>query len=365
MLKTPGLARINTILLFTILISIILYFGKEFFVLITFSGLFAMLMAPVSNGFENHHISRVISSVLSVLIIAAVLSVVVVLLSAQVANISQEMPQIRSGLERLISDVQYWIYNSIGVSSEQLKDQVSGVLSGLGSFLTGMVKGIFTFIGRFILVMVFTFLFLLHRDKYVTIVEMLYKDRERDEIKELVGKISKIAQQYLAGRLVAAFLMCILFIIGFSIIGLKNAILLSTIAAFVTIIPYVGGLIGGLVPLLMTVISSSYNQALLVVVVILLVNVLDHYYIEPYIVGGSVNISPFFTILILILGGILWGLSGIILFLPLLGILKIVFENVEGLQPYAYMIGNQRESTTHEKIWLKLKELFSRRKNRN
>jgi predicted PurR-regulated permease PerM len=158
--------------------------------------------------------------------------------------------------------------------------------------------------------------------------------------------------------------MGILFLIGFLIIGLKNSVVLALIVAIMTIIPYVGALIGGLVPLFISLIDGSLNQSIWVVIIILLVNAIDHYIIEPYIVGGSVNISPFFTIFVLILGGLIWGIAGIILFLPLSGIIKIVFENVDGLQPYASLIGDQRESVAHKNTWSQIKGIFSRRKRR-
>ncbi|HZY25948.1 MAG TPA: AI-2E family transporter [Bacteroidales bacterium] len=365
MLKAPKLDRTNKILLFTILISVILYFGKEFFVLITFSGLLAMLMTPVSNWLEKRGMTRVFSSLLSVFILLTVVSAIVLLLSAQINNIGKELPQIQLRFEELISDLQSWISDNLGVSSEQLKDKTSGALPGAGNILTGIVKGTFSFIGRFILVLVFTFLFVLQRDKYENFVVMLSPENERDETTEMINKISKIAQQYLTGRIIAAFIIGILYIIGFSIIDLKDGLILSAIAALVTIIPYVGALLGGLIPFFMTFINGSFEQSLWVVIIISIVNAIDHYFIEPYIVGGSVSISPFFTILILILGGVIWGLAGIILFLPLLGILKIIFENVEGLKPYAYLIGDQRKTSAHAEIWLKIKTMFSGRKKKN
>src|SRR5674536_184248 len=94
MLPHPGLARLNKILLFVILISIVLYFGRGFFVLISFAGLLAMLMTPVSNRLENRGISRVFSSVISVLIIVVLFSAVIILLSAQIGNIGKELPLI-------------------------------------------------------------------------------------------------------------------------------------------------------------------------------------------------------------------------------------------------------------------------------
>lgn len=362
MLKPVGLERINKMLLFAIMISIILYFGKEFFVLVTFSGFFAMLMTPLSNRMEKRGVSRVISSIISVLIIIAVIAVVILLLSAQIANIGKELPQIESRLQSAIADLQYWLSDNLGVSSEQLKDHASNAIGTAGSLITGFVKGVFTLIGRFILVMVFTFLFLLQRDKYENFVVMLSRTDKRSETEEVINKISKIAHHYLAGRILAVFIIGVLYVIGFSVIGLKDGIILSALAALVTIIPYIGALLGGLIPFFMSVIDGSMNQSVWVVIIVLIVNLIDHYFIEPYVVGGSVSISPVFTILILILGGVVWGLAGIILFLPLLGILKIIFENVEGLGPYAYLIGDQKESSASKKIWLKLIGLFSRRK---
>jgi predicted PurR-regulated permease PerM len=202
----------------------------------------------------------------------------------------------------------------------------------------------------------------MQRNKYENFAVKLYKQDKRDEAKEMIDKISNVAQQYLTGRLIAAFIMGILFLIGFLIIGLKNAILLSLIVAIMTAIPYVGALIGGLVPFFISIIEGSVNQSVWVVIIILAVNLIDHYFIEPYVVGGSVNISPFFTIFVLILGGLIWGIAGIILFLPLSGILKIILENVQGLQPYASLIGDQSDTSKHQNIWLKLRERFYLRK---
>jgi predicted PurR-regulated permease PerM len=362
MLPHPGLARLNKILLFAILMSIVLYFGRGFFVLISFAGLLAMLMTPVSNRLENRGVSRVFSSVISVLIIVIIFSGVILLLSAQIGNIGKELPLILLRYEELKLDIQSWINDSLGVSSQQLRVHASDVFKNAGSFLTIMVKSTFAFIGSLFLVLVFIFLFLMQRNKYENFVVKLYKEDKRNEAKEMIDKISRVAQQYLTGRLVAACIMGILFLIGFLIVGLKNSVILALIVAIMTIIPYVGALIGGLVPFFISIIDGSFNQSIWVVIIILLVNTIDHYFIEPYVVGGSVNISPFFTIFVLILGGIIWGIPGIILFLPLSGILKIVFENVQGLQPYASLIGDQRDFSEHRNTWAQIKGIFSRRK---
>jgi predicted PurR-regulated permease PerM len=363
MLPHPGLERINKILLFVILTSIVLYFGRGFFVLISFAGLLAMLMTPVSNRLENRGVSRVISSLISVMIIVVIFSVVILLLAAQIGNIGKELPLILLRYEEIKLDLQRWVNDSLGVSSQQLRVHASEVFNNAGSFLTNFIKNTIAFIGSLFLVLVFIFLFLMQRTKYEKFVLMLYKEEKRNKAKDMIDRISQVAQQYLTGRLVAACIMGILFLIGFLIVGLKNSVILALIVAIMTIIPYVGALIGGLVPLFISMIDGSLNQSIWVVIIILAINTIDHYIIEPYVVGGSVNISPFFTIFVLILGGLIWGIPGIILFLPLSGIIKIVFENVEGLQPYASLIGDQRDSSKPKNSWAGLKRIFSRRKN--
>jgi predicted PurR-regulated permease PerM len=364
MLIPPELSRVNRILFLVIMISIILYFGREFFIMISYSAFLAMLMTPVSSKLEEYRISRVFSSVISVLIIVAVISGVVFLLASQVSNISDDFPKIKIRLEELINASITWMNDKLGISSEKiigtLKAQAAGAISNAGNILTGIAKGTFRFIGTFILVLVFTFLFLLQREKYENFIVMLYRPDRREEAGKIISKTSKIAQRYLSGRLISIFILTILYFLGFILIGLKNAILLSVIAALVTFIPYAGPVLGGMVPFFMAVIDGSFHQALGVVVVISLAQLFDNYFIEPYVVGGSVNISPFFAIFILIAGGVFWGISGVILFLPLLGVIKIIFENVEGLQPFAYLIGDQRDVSAPKQLWYRIKSLFTR-----
>jgi predicted PurR-regulated permease PerM len=362
MLPHPGLERLNKILLFIILTSIVLYFGRGFFVLISFAGLLAMLMTPVSNRLENRGVSRVISSLISVMIIVVIFSVVILLLAAQIGNIGKELPLILLRYEEIKLDIQRWVNDSLGVSSQELRVHASDVFNNAGSFLTNFIKNIISFIGSLFVVLVFIFLFLMQRTKYENFVLMLYKEEKRSKAKDMIDRISQVAQQYLTGRLVAACIMGILFLIGFLIVGLKNSVILALIVAIMTIIPYVGALIGGLVPLFISMIDGTLNQSIWVVIIILTINTIDHYIIEPYVVGGSVSISPFFTIFVLILGGLIWGIPGIILFLPLSGIIKIVFENVEGLQPYASLIGDERASSKPKNSWSNLNKIFSRRK---
>lgn len=366
-MKPVSISRVNDMLLFFILLTVILYFAREVLIITVFSGFIAMLMAPLSNKMENIGISRVFSTLISIIIIIVVISGVLSLVTAQIVTFTEDLPSIQTRLEEMITSIQSWIEKQFGLSPQQqiaaLKEQTKNTISSAGSYLTGVAAGVVSLIGGFTIILVVTFLFLLHREKYENFFVLLYKDEKREEAKLIISKVSKIAQQYLAGRAISIIILTVFYTVGLLIIGIKNAFLLSAIAALLTFIPYVGPVIGGILPFFMAVVSEdSFGPALGVIIVISLAQIFDNYFIEPYVVGGNVNISPLFTILILIVGGLIWGIAGVILFLPLLGMVKIFFDNVEGLYPYSYLVGDQNDSSGSDRIWKKIKGFFGKKK---
>ncbi|HEX2934798.1 MAG TPA: AI-2E family transporter [Bacteroidales bacterium] len=365
MIQPAPLKRINNVLFFLVLITLILYYGRGILILLMFSIFLAMLMAPASNKMEEWGFSRVASTIVSVVIIMVVIAGLLSLIFYQIVAISEDFPNIQKKAESAVAALQEWIKNNFSMTNkEQLnafQDQVKNILQNAGGFLAGLIKGVATFIGSSVLAVVLTFLLLLKREKYEDFFVMLFKAEQRNEMKEIIRKITKIAQQYLVGRAISIIILTVFYTIGLMVLGIKNAFLLSAIAAMVTFIPYVGPLVGGLLPFAMALITKdSFGPALGVIIVISIAQIIDNYFVTPVVIGGNVNISPFFTIFILIVGGMVWGIAGVILSIPLLGMVKIVFDNVNGLQPYAFLIGDQKDSSVAGNLWNKLKNKLHR-----
>lgn len=352
------------VLLIIVLTSLIIYFGKPFFIIIFFSGLLAMLMTPVSNFLEKHKFSRTLSSIISGLTIVIAFSVFILVIAMQLKNISDQYDIIQQKITTISNNFFSWVNDNFDVNSGELmdsiKNQSSQAMKKMAVVVAVIAKGTFTFLGSFLLVIVFTFLFLLHREKYENFFVMLFPKEKQEEIRKVIGKIGGISQKYLGGIIISIFILFVLYLTGFLIVGLKNGFVLAAIASLLTFIPYVGPFVGGLLPVLMAFITGSPEQAFWIIVVLVVAQTFQNYFIEPSVVGGSVNISPFFTILSLVAGGMIWGVAGIVLFLPMLGILRIIFENVKGLEPYAYLIGNQNDSASGAKIVGYIKNLFSK-----
>ena len=132
--------------------------------------------------------------------------------------------------------------------------------------------------------------------------------------------------------------------IGLWIIGLENALFFATFAALLAVIPYIGIIIGSLPAVLYALLfSGSLWMPLGVIAVFAVVQFLEGNFITPNIIGSRVSINPFMALVALIIGGQIWGIVGMIIFVPFVGILKCIFDEVEDLRPYGYLLGNTVE----------------------
>lgn len=361
---TPiSLKRINAVLLFSILTCLILYFAKKVLVPITFAIFFAMLFAPLCNWLESKGFKRAITSIISVLITLAFAAGVVLLIFWQGKNLAEKLPQMKEKAQKMVQDGKTYVNQHFGVNEkkqEEIADkQMKSASQSGGSAIKKYLVSLTDFITAAVLVILFMFLLLYQREKYEAFFLKLCKNIPVEDAHQMIEKICKVSQQYVRGRILSIGIFTACFTIGFLIIGLENAFLLAFIAAVLTIIPYVGSIIGGLFPFAVALVTSDdMNVAFGALAVIAIVQGIDNYFIEPYIIGGGVSISAFFTILILFVGGLLWGVAGMILFIPILGVVKIIFDSFPDLAPYGFLIGDQKKAKASPKMKKLLKDRF-------
>lgn len=340
--------RVNQYLFFFILIVVIFYFGKAFLIPIVFAAMLAMLMAPLCRRLDNLGLHRTLSSLACVLILVGVVVGIVAIISAQFATFAKDFDSIKKKANTFIENTQKYVQEKSGVAPEEqdriVKEQTEKAQrtpSTKGSTPARIASGITSAIGGLILTFVFTFLFIFNKERYHEFFMRLYRDEDENKVRKVVDDISHVSQSYLTGRAISITIIAVMYAIGLSIVGIKNAIILAGIAAILTIIPYVGTVLGGLFPVMMALVTEDNMQpAIWAVVVMFVIQTIDNYFIEPNVVGGEVNLSAFVSILSIIAGGMVWGVPGMILFLPLFGIIKIICDHVEPLKPIGFVLAD-------------------------
>jgi predicted PurR-regulated permease PerM len=360
-MKSISLSRVNHFLWLFILAVVILYFAQNVLIPLVFGTLLAMLMTPVCRKLDKKGLKRGLSVTICILILLLVLAAVITIIGIQVANIGQDLPNIQKKSDLLLEKVHSTVQELFHVSPEKqigfVKEQAQTLAKSAGGLYKGVLSGFTGLIGGLLLTLVYTFLLLFHKEKYEVFFLRLYHGDNLVEPRKVIAEVSKVAQHYLTGRLLSVVILTVLYAIGFLIVGVNNAILLAGVAALMTIVPFIGAIVGGLIAILMALVSAdSLQPALGAAGVVLFVQIIDEYFIEPYVIGGEVNLSALATIVSIVIGEAIWGIAGMILFIPLVAILKIVFDHVEGLQPYGYLLGDQQESKDTKdrlKAWFK------------
>lgn len=355
------LERINQNLLFGVLLCVALYYGKIVLVPLILGALLAMLMAPICRSLDNRGIHRALSCTLCILILLVTFLGILFIIIAEINSFTEDISQLQQKGKAMLAEIQRFIEEKFNIAPEEqvsiAKEQVQSEKEKNGGLASRILSGLTTTVATLILMMVYTFLFLFSKEKYEMFFIKLYQEEDTEKVRNVVNKISEVSQKYLTGRVMSVIILAVLYTIALLIIGVKNAVLLALIAAILTIIPYVGSTIGGMFPFLMALVTeNTFQPALMVAGSILLIQTIDNYFIEPNIVGGEVNLSALASILSIIVGGFVWGVAGMILFIPLVGILKIICDHVESLKPLAYVISDPDEkSSSRIKNWLKEK----------
>lgn len=345
--SSPSLLRSISLIGFIFLVVAGLYYGSNFLIPIAISALLTLLLIPIANFLEKMGIHRLIASFICVLLMLFIFGGLVYIVTWQASGISDNLQEIILRIQKLILKLQEFLAETIGISAESQKiwfnkQSASGpseaiVLAGsMLSFLMGILI-------KSILVLVYLFLFLSSRSHLKKFILMLVPHSEMKETERMISDAGKVSQKYLSGLGMMIVMLWVMYGIGFSIIGVESALFFAVLCGILEIVPFIGNLTGTSLTILMVISQGGSNSMIVgVFFTYMLIQFIQTYILEPLVVGSEVNINPLFTILILVFMEIIWGIPGMIMAIPMLGIVKIICDHIAPLKPYAFLIGKTK-----------------------
>lgn len=343
------LKKANKVLLFFIAIYLVFYYMGTFLIPFTFGIFLAMLILPLTNFLEKHKFNRVLSSLSSTFVLFIILGFLSYLFIIQFSQFAEQLPNIRAdiqaGVESLVASLREQIASATGVSLEEqgeiIERRTPSFWGIIESQIATFVGSILNFTLNFFLAFVYVFLLLLYRKKFTGFIIRMYTSKEEKEIaRDAINKISKVVYQYLLGRAQVMLVLAVMYYITFLIFGLPFALLLTLFGAFITIIPYIGPWISGLLPVIFALIFFEDASAkLFFTILIVIIQTLESYVFEPFFIGREVKLNALTVVIAIILGGIVWGVAGMILFVPIVATIKIASNHSENLKPLGTLLG--------------------------
>ena len=318
------------------LTTIAVIFASDIIIPMAFAGLLSIVMLPVVKKLENRKVPTPLAITLVLLATIILLVLFIWLIIGQIIELVNDLPNLQVKFEAFVDQTSRVLRRDFGISTleqnKMLADFMRSISAYLGDFLVGTTNAISTLIQ----VPIYIFLFLVYRNKFRDFFISLLRGNQ-----ELVWKkdVERVIQGYLSGLFLVTLIIAALNSIGLMIVGIDHAIFFGILSGILTIIPYVGIIIGALFPIIMALITrDSLWYAAGVVIVFSTVQFLEGNFITPRITGSKVSINALAAIIALLIGGKVLGIAGMILAVPGIGLLKIILSHTYHLKPFVILL---------------------------
>lgn len=315
-----------------------LYFGRELFIPLFYGLFIAIVLFPVCKKLESKKIPKTIAIFICLLIVAALIGTLFLLLWFEVRSFTENLPLLQNKAAASISQLQHWFLQQFNISILQqgglIKNLSESFLQNTAYFLQATLTATVNTIYYALLVPVFTALFLYNRRTFIQFVRLVAGKEFAPKLNRILRVTVHTYHRYIRGMILVYLVVGILNTVGLLILGVKHALLFGMLTAIMTIIPYIGIIISALLPISVAWLTSgNIWLPLAVIAVFSIVQYLEANIIFPFIVGIELNVNIWATLVAIITGGIIWGVPGMILFMPFVAILKITSDYIKEWKP--------------------------------
>lgn len=339
-IEISGKQLLKSLLLIS-LIWVILTYASSIILPLVVAVILATLLDKPTQKMRSWGFPHWLAISISMLLSVVFFTLLFWLISTQINSMANDWPTIK---EKAIAKYQLfsdWMQHQFQVNPKKAFSQNIDIFDQLQILTQGILSSLSNVLSNFFIILIYVILFLMQKKLFIGFFKKLVK-HEKGASKILQGS-ANIISGYLFGKGKIMFFLLIIYYAGFKVGQVPFALFLALFAALFSIIPYVGNIIGGGVAVILSYLYAGGTPALIVVGVIMAAQLIENYILTPWIIGDEIDLNPFITVFGVILFSTLWGIVGAIFALPLVGVLKVVFENTKNLEAYAHLLKKQND----------------------
>jgi putative heme transporter len=328
--------------------------ARDIVIPILLSAFLAVILLPLVNRLE-----RKLSLTLSVIIVLTVTFLILAgaiwIIGDQFSRLAQDLPNLENKFNLLVDKVSNEIRSLMGMSRAEQNQMERDALKEASSYITNFLLSTTNTLSLLIQIPIYIFLFLIYRDRFKAFFTSLIPKTEELNWKQ---DVETVLQGYISGLLIVTVIITFLNIVGLWILGIEHAIFFGVLSGILTIIPYIGIFIGATLPAIFALLTKDSAWAAIGVVgMFSVVQFLEGNFITPRITGSKVSINALAAIVALLIGGSILGIAGMILAVPITGVLKVALTYSARLKPFVILI--EDTPLIHEKKEEIIKEALS------
>jgi predicted PurR-regulated permease PerM len=344
LLKFPFYAKAALILLGMFGLLSMLYYGQHIIVPIIYSVIIAIVLSPVVDIFTKKGMNRVLAIGLTIILVIFITFTVIAAISMQARMFGDSFPKLIDKFNAMLDTLVAWASARFNISvpdinswiTETRAELLSGSRSAIGQTLmnTGSVLVVL------VLIPVYIFMILYYQPLLIEFIHKLFTADNQNQVADVLTATKRIIRSYLVGLLLEFVIVAALNSAALLILGIQYAILLGIIGAILNVIPLIGGFVAVALPVIIALATKSPSSCIWVVVSYVIIQFIDNHYIIPKVVASKVKINALVSVIVVLSFGALWGIPGMFLSIPLTAIVKVIFDHIQPLKPWGFLLGD-------------------------
>ncbi len=325
--------------------GLILHIGSTLFIPLGYALFISIVLYPACHYMESKGVKRGLAIAAGLVFITAFLALLMLIFGLQLQSIFSEWPLIEAKLSELLLAIENYLAARFGLSNEEVIAWFKGTFNNAVGSSFGMVgttlQSFIVNVAILILIPIYAFLILFYRGRLVEMLYLLLPVSQRTKATEVIHLSIHAYFKFIKGMAFVYAIVGTLNSLGLWLMGIPYPFLFGYLTAVMTFIPYVGIIIASIMPI--TYAWVTYGEIwypLGVIALFAFVQYLEANIIFPWAVGQRLELNTLATLIVIVVGGVIWGASGMILFIPFAAILKLVSDRMPGWEALSMFLGN-------------------------
>ena len=341
----PFLIRASIFFIGLVAFLTILYVARGIIVPIVFAVIIAIVLHPVVNFFIRMKINRIIAITITFSLAFIVIAALGALIVSQVSRFSESWPLLVDKFTEMLNESITGLSGYLDINPVKIHDWILKTKDEFINSGSAMIGQTLVAVGGVVVVLLlvptYVFMILYYHPLIIEFIYRLFGKGNHSQVREIVTQTKTVIQRYLVGLLIEVVIIAVLDSTALFILGIQYAILLGIIGALLNMIPYIGGLVAVAIPMMIAIATKTSGwYALYVLIFYYIIQLIDNNLIVPVIVSSKVKINALFSIIVVIAANALWGIPGMFLSIPLLAIVKLIFDHIEPFKPWGFLLGD-------------------------
>jgi len=343
--KYPFYIRATVILFGLVLCSFALANLRGILIPLSFALFLAVLLNPLMERLLRWRLPRVAAIAVSLIVAILLIGGIWYFLANQIMQFTDQLPLLEKKGSELLARTQEYLMQHWSIPLAKTNSYLAEARKGIKPLLGQLLGTVAGTMGAVFLLPIYTFLLLYYKNLILNFLYEIFAEQNAEEVSTVLRQVRGAIQSYMYGLLIEAAIVATLNTIALLILGVQYAVLMGVLGALLNVLPFFGGILAAALPMMVaTITKDGYNTQIGIAIAYIIIQFTDNHFLIPYIVSAKVRINALLSVVAVLLGGAVWGLAGMFLSIPFIGVLKIVFDRIPEMQPWGRLLGDKVEA---------------------